>query len=142
MMTDYFAVAHAIEQRLTESMPEIDKVCSVLTENDPVKLQKLAVSAHINMIASQFSNHSGHGVAQAEKQRWQVSLCFKSPKNTQEEVALRQQAGVLLLKLRQTLQGFDGEGFKGLVVVANHAYLTADCRFRIFGFTFEAAVFV
>lgn len=142
-MNDYFAVSHAIEAQLNETMPEIEKVCSYFTANDPKELAKYDVTAHINMAASQFGNESGHGLRQAEVQRWQVSLCFKSPRNETEEAELREKAGAMLLQLRQALQGFCPEGLaKPLTVEANHTYLTADCRFRVFGFTFAAAVII
>lgn len=142
-MNDYFAVSHAIETRLTETMPEIEKVCSYFTANDPKELAKYDVTAHINMAASQFGNERGQGAQQAEVQRWQVSLCFKSPRNEAEEAALREKAGAMLLQLRRALQGFKPEGMpKPLTVEANHTYLTADCRFRVFGFTFAVALVI
>lgn len=142
-MIDYFEVSHAIEQRLIESMPDIDKVCSYFTANDPKELSKYDVTAHINMAASQFGNNTGSGLRQSEVQRWQVSLCFKSPRNETEEAALREKAGLMLLQLRECLQGFKPDGTtKPLVVEANHSYLTADCRFRVFGFTFSAPIII
>ncbi|AUX61663.1 Gp37 family protein [Simonsiella muelleri] len=140
-MKDYFAVGKAIESRLAETMgQDFDLICSPFTANDPNVLKKLAVSAHINQLPSSFENSTGNGERQTETQKWQVSLVFQSPQTVQEEAALREKAGALCLKLRQALQGFkpfDAE-CKPLRAVGNQFYLTDDCRFRIFAFTFTS----
>lgn len=139
MLNDYFAVGLAIEARLTAEMgTDVDAVCSLFTVNDPEALKRMAVSLHITQLASEFGNYSGNGEKQAETQRWQVSLCFKSPRSDAESAAMREKAGKLCLKVRRALQGFCPDGAKPLHAVANTPIMTEDCRFRIFSFTFSS----
>lgn len=138
MLTDYFDVARAIEERLAQALgDDVEMICSLFTVNDPEELKRKKVSLHITQLPSRFGNESGNGSRQAEIQRWQVALCFQSPRSISEVKAMRDKAGVLCLQLRRALQGFTPPNAKPLRAVANHAMLTDDCRFRIFGFTFE-----
>lgn len=140
-MKDYFSVGKAVEAELRDKMgADVNLICSPFTANSPDELKKAKVSLHVSMLPSSFGNSTGNGARQAETQRWQVSLCFVSPKTAAEENEMRDKAGALCLKLRQTLQGFnppDAEA-KPLRAAANSFYMTDDCRFRIFGFVFES----
>ncbi|ULJ65938.1 phage tail terminator protein [Wielerella bovis] len=143
MLQDYFAVGAAIEQRLRDEVGnDVDSICSLFTVNDPELLKRQAVSLHITQLPSTFGNDSGNGVKQAETQRWQVSLCFKSPRSDEEVAVMRERAGVLCLRVRKALQGFCPPDAKPLRVTANTPILTDDCRFRIFAFTFECVCIV
>lgn len=143
-MQDYFAVGMAIEAKLKTLGDKLDGVHSPFTVNDPATLKQKAVTAHVNLLPSDFGNESGNGARQAETQRWQVSLCFKTPTTAKEEQALRERAGALVLEVRRLLQGADlgVVGVKPLKAVANHTYLTDDCRFWIFATTYSAACVV
>ena len=144
-MQDYFAVGMAIEAVLRDHMGDkLDKICSPFTVNDPITLKQKAVTAHVNLLPSEFGNESGNGARQAETQRWQVSLCFKTPTTAEQEQALREKAGALVLAMRRLLQGADlgVVGAKPLKAVANHTYLTEDCRFWIFATTYSVVCVV
>ena len=143
MLQDYLSVGGAIEQRLRDEMgDDVDMICSLFTVNDPEELKRKAVSLHITQLPSRFGDDAGNGRKQSEYQRWQVALCFKSPRSDDEVAQLRERAGALCLKLRQCLQGFCPPHAKPLHAVANQAMMTDDCRFRIFGFTFECVCIV
>lgn len=144
-MNDYFAVGMAIEAALRDKMGgKLDGVHSPFTVNDPALLKQKAVTTHINLLPSEFGNDSGNGARQAETQRWQVSLCFKTPTTAEQEHALREKAGALVLEARRLLQGADlgVMGAKPLKAVANHTYLTEDCRFWIFATTYAVVCVV
>ena len=137
MLNDYFSVGLAIEQKLREELgDDVDNICSLFTVNDPEELKRQSVTVHVTQLASEFGNRSGNGERQAEKQKWQVSLCFKSPRSDAEVAMMRERAGSLCLKVRKALQGFCPPDAKPLHAVANVPIMTDDCRFRIFAFTF------
>ncbi|WII92454.1 hypothetical protein QEO94_07320 [Kingella negevensis] len=140
MLQNYFGIGAAIETRLREQFgDEVELICSPFTVNNPNDLKKYTVSLHLSPLPSVFGNYSGNGAKQAETQRWQVSLCYKSPSTAEEEQVMRDTVGDLLLRVRRCLQGFAlfDVGGKSLRVVANQFYMTDDCRFRIFSFTVE-----
>lgn len=142
-MNSYFMVAAAIEQRVREMMPELDKVCRLFEANHPSELKNLPKTAHINMLQSSFGNHAGHGAKQTETQRWQVSLCLKAPATAAEEAVFIEDAGVLCLKLREALQGWKPTpSARGMVCTGYQPLLTQDCRWRIFSFVFESVVLI
>jgi hypothetical protein len=139
-MNDYFAVGMAIEAVLRDNMGDkLDGVYSPFTVNDPAVLKQKAVTAHVNLLPSEFGNDSGNGARQAETQRWQVLLCFKTPTTREQEQILREKAGAVVLQMRSLLQGANlgVVGAKPLKAVANHTYLSEDCRFWIFATTYS-----
>lgn len=140
MLQNYFEIAMAIEARLRETFgDEVALICSPFTVNNPNELKKHTITLHISPLPSSFGNYTGNGAKQAEVQKWQISLCYKSPTSADEEAQMRDTVGDLLLRLRRQIQGFTPLHTcgKALRVVGNQFYMTDDCRFRIFSFTAE-----
>ena len=143
MLANYFEVGLEIETQLRNELGnDVGLICSPFTANDPNELKKQTVSLHIAPLPSQFGNFSGSGAKQSETQQWQIALCYQSPKTAAEEHIMRQNAGVLLLRLRLCIQGFCPQNAKPLQVIANQFYMTDDCRFRIFAFTAASVVVI
>ena len=144
MLQDYFAPAKAVEDALRREMGgDVDEICSLFTVNDPEHLKQCAISLHITQLPSEFGGDADNGRRQQETQRYQVALCFKSPRTDSETERMRENAGRLILKLRRTLQGLKVVGDNTRVAdvmvlkaTANQPVITDDCRFRIFSFTF------
>ena len=136
---NYFYIGAAVADEIRGKLPSVGNVYEMWQVNDPNRLRNEQVSCHINMQGSRFTSESGHGAVKSETQIWQIALCYKSPVDNAQAIALAEQAGKDVLALRKLLQGIKiSENSRGLQIVGNDFYITQDCRFRIFSFTFES----
>ena len=139
MIENYFYIGSEIAAEIRDKTPSVGTVYEMWQVNDATKMRAEEVSCHINMQGSRFTSDSGHGQVKSETQVWQVALCYKSPTDNQSALKLSEKAGKDVLELRRLLQGFKpSENARVLQLIDNDFYITQDCRFRIFSFSFEA----
>lgn len=139
VIENYFYVGEELAKAVRDKLPSVGSVYEMWTVNDVNRMRNEEVSCHINMNGSRFTSESGHGAMKSETQVWQVALCYKSPSDNAQALALAERAGKDVLSLRKLLQGIKiSDNSRGLQLVGNDFYITQDCRFRIFSFTFES----
>jgi hypothetical protein len=116
-MDNYFTAEQPIIDRLKEQLPEIRVISSSRNLDTVIRSNAITPGAHVIFDGEGIEEDSRHrvGSKQIVYQKWLVVLSIKSNRDIPTGSGIRWEAGPLLLKINNALQGWKpATGFGGM----------------------------
>lgn len=144
-ITDYFAVEPLIVEHIKISMPELLEVNTPFNIDDMLDNANDDKTVSVIYYGDRMGDTSGKGKISTQYQQWLIVLIVRDAgAQSGQTNSIREYANPFILKLLETMQGFDPEtkAYRQFLRADSPVTAGSDAGFAYFPFMFEIQMFI